>query len=71
VSRAFSSIHDFVASSSSHLAKETGVLYAMKGLFPEAEVQKLPEGFVLDKTHKLQVPFVDGERHLLEIIKQG
>ena len=67
VSRAFSSIHDFVASSSSHLTKETGVLYAMKGLFPEAEVQKLPKGFVLAKTHKLQVPFVDGERHLLEI----
>jgi len=70
ISRAFASIHDFITSSSKHLA-EDGILYAMKGQFPEAEMQYLPKDFVLHKTHQLDVPYVDGERHLLEIKQLG
>jgi len=66
ISRAFASIYDFVTTSSKHLSKD-GILYAMKGQFPDAEMQYLPKGFVLHKTHKLDVPFVDAERHLLVI----
>jgi 16S rRNA (guanine527-N7)-methyltransferase len=66
ISRAFSSVHDFVSASSTHLAKE-GCLYAMKGQYPTAELQYLPQGFSLKTSHQLNVPFVDGERHLLEI----
>jgi len=66
ISRAFSSIHDFVSASSKHLAKE-GCLYAMKGQYPTTELQYLPQGFGLKESHPLNVPFVDGERHLLEI----
>jgi len=67
ISRAFASIHDFIASSSHHLAKN-GTLYAMKGQFPTAEMQYLPKGFQLENSHKLNVPFIDAERHLLEIV---
>jgi 16S rRNA (guanine527-N7)-methyltransferase len=70
ISRAFSSIHDFVSASSSHLAKG-GILYAMKGQYPTAELQYLPQGFSLKASHKLDVPFVEGERHLLEINTKG
>lgn len=66
ISRAFASIHNFVNASSRHLA-EDGILYAMKGQFPKAEMDSLPKGFKLKQTHKLNVPFVEGERHLLEI----
>ena len=70
ISRAFASIYDFVTSSSTHLSKD-GILYAMKGQFPDAEMQYLPKGFVLHETYKLDVPFVDGERHLLVIRTQN
>lgn len=66
ISRAFSSIHDFVSASSVHLSKQ-GCFYAMKGQYPTAELQYLPQGFHLAASHQLNVPFVDGERHLLEI----
>lgn len=66
ISRAFASIHDFINSSSIHLS-ENGMMYAMKGLFPKAEIQYMPKGYALKNTYELDVPFVDGERHLLEI----
>lgn len=66
ISRAFSSIHDFVKPSSKHL-KDDGVLYAMKGLFPENELHDLDNKFELFQSHKLTIPFVKAERHLLEI----
>jgi 16S rRNA (guanine527-N7)-methyltransferase len=70
VSRAFASIHDFVSSSSLHLA-EGGIMYAMKGQYPAAEMQYLPKGFVLNSSHELRVPSVEGERHLLEITRDS
>ena len=70
ISRAFASIHDFVTSSSMHLADD-GIMYAMKGQYPAGEVQYLPQGFVLSQTKELFVPEVEGERHLLEIIRSS
>jgi len=69
ISRAFASIHDFVSSSSLHLA-EDGTMYAMKGQYPTAEMQYLPKGFKLTKSVELQVPLVEGERHILEIKRE-
>lgn len=66
ISRAFASIYDFVTESSPYLT-ESGTLYAMKGQFPEVELQNLPNRYNLIKCHKLDVPFIDGERHLLEL----
>jgi len=39
----------------------------MKGQYPEGEIQYLPKQYSLMQSHSLDVPFVDGERHLLEI----
>jgi 16S rRNA (guanine527-N7)-methyltransferase len=66
ISRAFASVYDFVSLSSLHLAKG-GTLYAMKGHYPDDEMRYFPRGFKLLTSHELDVPFVDGERHLLEI----
>ena len=68
ISRAFSSIVDFVNGCSELLAKN-GTLYAMKGQFPVQELAYLPKGYVLTSRHELDVPYVEGERHLLEITK--
>ena len=66
ISRAFASVYDFVTSSSQHLSAQ-GTLYAMKGQFPNTELNYLPKNYILKSTHTLNVPFLDGERHLLEI----
>ena len=69
ISRAFASVHDFLTASSKHLA-DHGRLYAMKGQYPTAELHYLPQGFSLKESHPLDVPFVEGERHLLEISRE-
>eukprot|EP01155_Anaeramoeba_flamelloides_P019701 Anaeramoba_flamelloidesa575714_14.p2 GENE.a575714_14~~a575714_14.p2 ORF type:complete len:208 (+),score=18.89 a575714_14:81-704(+) len=64
ISRAFASIADML-NLSGHLATDQGVFLAMKGLYPEAEIEQMPAGFELRETHRLQLPDTDGERHLL------
>lgn len=66
VSRAFSSLADFV-SLSAHLVADGGALYAMKGVNPAEEVAALPAGWAVAETHALVVPGLDAERHLLVI----
>ena len=69
ISRAFASIADFITTSSKHLAP-TGTLYAMKGQYQQTEINEIPKGFKLKTVHKLQVPELNAERHLVEIIKK-
>lgn len=66
ISRAFSSLLDFV-SLTDHLVAPDGLWYAMKGVYPEDELSALPAGFSLKESHRLAVPGVDAERHLLII----
>ena len=66
ISRAFSSLADFVALSG-HLVAEGGALYAMKGVHPRDEIAALPAGWAVTETHALNVPGLDAERHLLII----
>ncbi|CAA6823440.1 MAG: rRNA small subunit 7-methylguanosine (m7G) methyltransferase GidB [uncultured Thiotrichaceae bacterium] len=68
ISRAFASLTDFVTVSAAHL-QEAGVLYAMKGRYPEQEIAELPKGWVLSQSHPLDVPGLDAERHLLELVR--
>ena len=44
---------------------EQGVLAAMKGAYPHAEIERLPEGFRIRAVTRLAVPGVAGERHLV------
>lgn len=66
ISRAFSSLADFVALSG-HLVAEGGALYAMKGVNPLDEIAALPAGWAVTETHALTVPGLGAERHLLVI----
>lgn len=68
ISRAFSSLHDFV-SLTEHLVAQDGVWLAMKGVFPEDEIAALPAGFALREARRLHVPGVDADRHLLFITR--
>jgi 16S rRNA (guanine527-N7)-methyltransferase len=67
ISRAFASITDFIDSSLQHLHAE-GCLYAMKGQLIASEWDQLPDSVSIRKTHRLQVPRVNAERHLIEIV---
>lgn len=76
VSRAFSTI-DAMLSSSAHLLADNGLIYAMKGRYPEKELADAlgcepgseantgSESFKLESSHRLEVPNSDSERHLL------
>lgn len=64
VSRAFSSLQSF-SEITQHLCADKGVFYAMKGKFPQQEIDDMAEEFKLLDIHKLQVPGLDDERHLV------
>ena len=65
-SRAFASLRNFIESSQ-HLLSSTGRMLAMKGQYPQAEIDELPAGFTLFASHTLQVPGASVTRHLLDI----
>lgn len=65
-SRAFASIEDMVTLSSSLLADD-GIFLAMKGRYPDSEIESLPAQYQLLETFSLNVPGLDEERHLLKI----
>ncbi len=66
ISRAFTSLTDMV-DKTHHLLASDGCFYAMKGRFPEKELSELAKAYTVSACHKLDVPGVDGERHLIEI----
>ncbi|ART80472.1 16S rRNA (guanine(527)-N(7))-methyltransferase RsmG [Oceanisphaera avium] len=64
LSRAFASLDDMV-SWCAHLLSAKGRFLALKGQYPESELQVLPEHLTLDKVYPLIVPEQEGERHLV------
>ena len=68
VSRAVGAVDRFV-SWSGHLCVGGGRLLAMKGRYPTDELQSLPSGWKLAAVHRLDVPGLDEERHLVEICR--
>jgi 16S rRNA (guanine527-N7)-methyltransferase len=66
VSRAYSSLESF-ALSCAHLLAEGGVMAAMKGVYPRQEIESLPKQFQVRAVHRLQVPGLEAERHLVMI----
>lgn len=68
VSRAVGPIEKFMQWSA-HLCVGGGRLLAMKGRYPEDELKKLPSGWKLAAVHRLTIPGLDEERHLVEICR--
>lgn len=64
LSRAFASVADMLAGAGQHCAPD-GVMLAMKGADPAAELVGLDENFEVEQVHRLVVPGLDEERHLV------
>ncbi len=64
ISRAFTRLADFVATCR-HLVRPGGMLAAMKGKHPQAELAQLPADVHCKAVIALEVPFLTGERHLV------
>ncbi|MGF1683413.1 16S rRNA (guanine(527)-N(7))-methyltransferase RsmG [Photobacterium minamisatsumaniensis] len=64
LSRAFASMNDMV-SWCHHLPAKEGHFLALKGQFNQQEVAELPEWCSVTEVISLQVPELDGERHLV------
>ena len=64
ISRAFGDLADFIKVAG-HLVKPDGYMLAMKGVYPDEEVRGIPSGWKLVRAEELQVPGVEGARHLL------
>ena len=67
VARALASLADFVAYAG-HLCTPDGRLLAMKGKRPDDEISALPRTFRVLAVHRLSVPGLPDERHLVELI---
>jgi len=68
VSRAVGPVDRFVKWCG-HLCVGGGRLLAMKGRYPTDELRSLPNGWKLAHVHRLVVPGLDEERHLVEICR--
>ncbi len=66
LSRAFASLDDMV-SWCAHLPAPEGRFLALKGQYPEQELQSLPAHLALDRVYPLTVPEQEGDRHLVVI----
>ncbi|MDA0130444.1 16S rRNA (guanine(527)-N(7))-methyltransferase RsmG [Vibrio sp. MarTm2] len=70
LSRAFASMVDMV-SWCHHLPKaETGLFLALKGQLPQGEIDELPEWCCVTDIKALNVPQLEGERHLVTLSRK-
>ena len=67
VSRAFASLEDMVTWCR-HLLAPAGCFLAMKGQYPDDELAALPAGIQLAEANRIEVPGVDGQRHVLRLV---
>jgi 16S rRNA (guanine527-N7)-methyltransferase len=70
IARALASLADFVAYAG-HLCAPGGRLLAMKGKRPDEELGALPKAFRVVAVHKLKIPGLDDERHIVELSPAG
>ena len=68
--RAMATLADLLAAGA-HLLRPGGRLLAMKGALPEAEIAALPDGWRVAAVHRLAVPGLDAERHLVVVGRSG
>ena len=69
ISRAFASVHDMLHWCQHLPAEGDGRFYALKGQFPVEECESLPSNIAIDATHRLVVPQLDEDRHLVILKK--
>lgn len=68
VCRALGKLHEFIRFAG-HLCARDGRMLAMKGQYPETELEAVPRGWRVVAVHRLDVPGLDAERHLVELAR--
>jgi len=66
LSRAFATLKD-MTDNAQHLLSDDGRFLAMKGRYPEQELEELDQRFSFEKAYPLNIPGLDVERYLIEI----
>ena len=69
LSRAFSSLNDMVSWCSHLVTVEHGKFFALKGQFPKDELEQKHDNIKLVSSHKIIVPELIGERHVIVLKK--
>jgi 16S rRNA (guanine527-N7)-methyltransferase len=69
LSRAFSSLNDMVSWCSHLVTIEHGQFFALKGQYPTDELEQLPKNIEIVSNHKITVPELVGERHVIVLKK--
>lgn len=68
ICRALGKLHEFIRFAG-HLCARDGRMLAMKGRFPETEFDAVPKGWRVVAVHRLEVPGLGAERHLVELAR--
>ena len=66
LSRAFATLKD-MTDNAAHLLSPRGRFFAMKGRYPEQELEELDQKFILENSLPLNIPGRDVERFLIDI----
>lgn len=69
LSRAFSSLIDMVTWCEHLVGDNHGRFLALKGIYPHEEISVLPSNIKLENSYTIVVPQLEGERHLIELVK--
>lgn len=67
LSRAFSSVSQMLLKAGA-LCKSQGVVIAMKGEYPDIELEDIPRGYSVKAVLPLTVPMLDAQRHIVLIV---
>jgi 16S rRNA (guanine527-N7)-methyltransferase len=70
VARALAKLDRFIAFTG-HLCAPGGRLLAMKGRVPEEEIKALPRGWKVLAMHRVEVPGLKAERHVVELARSS
>ena len=68
LTRAFASLGEMIKHCH-HLLKPKGYFLAMKGRIDESELSEVTKNYKVNHSSPINVPGVDGSRHILKIIK--
>lgn len=69
ISRAFASLDDMLKWCNHLIKDDRGYFYALKGVYPENELEVLSQSVTIIQSIKLVVPDLEGERHLIVLQK--
>jgi len=68
-SRAFAELANFV-NWTAHLLQDGGCWAVMKGVYPAAEIDRLPDSVCVERVDKIRVPQLNAERHMVILRKK-